>query len=207
MAGGRALGGRAPRLVVPRGSPVAPPALPRHLPSSVVAGCVLFAALLAGGCGFQLRTWDLAGLERVRVVASDAPVLRRELERALGQAGVMVAEPGGEDMVVRLSDERESRRTASVTGGARVAEYEMALSVSFGVQNAEGGEMIPTRTLRAERTYRLDIDNLVGSREEEALIVRELRIDLVQRMVRSIGRAAESVRDAATATRASAACV
>ncbi len=165
-----------------------------------MAVCALLAVMLAGGCGFQLRTWDLAGLERVRVVGADAPVLRRELERALDQTGVTVAETRGEgDVVVRLSGERESRRTASVTGGARVAEYEMTLVVSFGVENAEGEELIPTRTLRAERTYRLDVDNLVGSREEETLIVRELRADLVQRMVRSLGRAAEHARaDAAS---------
>ena len=72
----------------------------------------------------------------------------------------------------------------------------MSLAVSFGAQDAEGEELVPTRTLRAERTYRLDLDNLIGSREEETLIVRELRADLVQRMVRSLGRAAERVRGA-----------
>ena len=160
-----------------------------------MAVCVLLAVMLAGGCGFQLRTWDLAGLERVRVAGADTPVLARELERALDQVGVTVAEVGGAGVVVvRLSGERESRRTASVTGGARVAEYEMTLVVSFGVEDAGGEEIIPTRTLRAARTYRLDVDNLVGSREEERLIVRELRADLVQRMVRSLGRVAERTR-------------
>ena len=183
------------RGAVPIGS-----AVRRGVPRVGMAGCILLAVALVGGCGFQLRTWDLAGLERVRVVGADAPVLRRELERALDQTGVTVAETRGEgDVVVRLSGERESRRTASVTGGARVAEYEMTLVVSFGIENAEGEQMIPTRTLRAERTYRLDVDNLVGSREEETLIVRELRADLVQRMVRSLGRAAERARaDAAS---------
>ena len=105
-----------------------------------MAVCVLLAVMLAGGCGFQLRTWDLAGLERVRVAGADTPVLARELERALDQVGVTVAEVGGAGVVVvRLSGERESRRTASVTGGARVAEYEMTLVVSFGGRRRRGG--------------------------------------------------------------------
>ena len=161
------------------------------------AALVMAAGLLAAACGFHLRTWDLAGLERVQVVGANAQVLRRELTRALTQSGVVLTEARGDaDVVVELSDERESRRTASVGGGARAAEYEMSLAVSFGAQDAEGEELVPTRTLRAERTYRLDLDNLIGSREEETLIVRELRADLVQRMVRSLGRAAERVRGA-----------
>ena len=163
-----------------------------------MAAVTMTAGLLVAACGFHLRTWDLAGLERVQVVGGDAPLLRRELTRALTQSGVVLAETRDEaDVVVRLSDERESRRTASVSGGARAAEYEMSLAVSFGAQDADGEELVPTRTLRAERTYRLDLDNLIGSREEETLIVRELRSDLVQRMVRSLGRAAERARGAA----------
>ena len=60
--------------------------------------------------------------------------------------------------------------------------------------------LVPTRTMRAERTYRLDIDNLIGSREEETLIVRELRADLVQRVVRSLGRVAERARGTSRGT-------
>ncbi|MYE82206.1 MAG: hypothetical protein F4X36_10280 [Gammaproteobacteria bacterium] len=160
-----------------------------------MAALAMAAGLLLAACGFQLRTWDLAGLERVQIVGADAPVLRRELTRALTQSGVVLADARGDaDVVVQLSGERESRRTASVSGGARVAEYEMSLAVSFGAQDAQGEELFPTRTLRAERTYRLDLDNLIGSREEETLIVRELRADLVQRIVRSLGRAAERAR-------------
>ncbi|MDE0350663.1 MAG: LPS assembly lipoprotein LptE [Gammaproteobacteria bacterium] len=159
------------------------------------AALAMTAGLLVAACGFQLRTWDLAGLERVQVVGGDAQTLRRELTRALTQSGVVLTDARSDaDVIVQLSDERESRRTASVSGGARVAEYEMSLAVSFGALDAEGEELVPTRTLRAERTYRLDLDNLIGSREEETLIVRELRADLVQRMVRSLGRAAERAR-------------
>ena len=162
----------------------------RRSPS--IAAFAMTAGLLVAACGFQLRTWDLAGLERVQVVGGDAPVLRRELTRVLMQSGVVLTEARGDaDVIVQLSGERESRRTASVSGGARVAEYEMSLAVSFGAQDADGEELVPTRTLRAERTYRLDLDNLIGSREEETLIVRELRADLVQRIIRSLGRAAE----------------
>ena len=157
-----------------------------------MAALAMTGVLLLAACGFQLRTWDLAGLERVRIVGGDAPALRRELTRALAQSGVVLADAGSDaDVVVQLSGERESRRTASVSGGGRAAEYEMSLAVSFGARDAEGDELVPTRTLRADRTYRLDLDNLIGSREEETLIVRELRADLVQRILRSLGRAAE----------------
>lgn len=166
--------------------------------SPSMAALAMTAGLLVAACGFQLRTWDLAGLERVQVVGTDAQVLRRELTRALTQSGVVLTDERSDaDVIVQLSGERESRRTASVSGGGRAAEYEMSLAVSFGAQDADGNELVPTRTLRADRTYRLDLDNLIGSREEETLIVRELRSDLVQRIIRSLGRAAERARGAA----------
>lgn len=163
--------------------------------------CVLAVVLLASGCGFHLRTWDLDGLARVYLAADASVSLSRDLTRALEGSGVIVVRDRADaEVVVRLSGERQLRRGASVTGGARVAEYEMGLVVSFGAEDGEGEVLVPTRTMRAERTYRLDIDNLIGSREEETLIVRELRADLVQRVVRSLGRVAERARGTSRGT-------
>lgn len=145
--------------------------------------------LLVAGCGFHLRTWDLtASFESVHVSGDSSVTLTRDLERALGRAGVeVVSDKSAADVVVRLSSERESRRSVSFTGQARAAEYEMTLSLAFGAEDADGNVLIPSRAMRAERTYRLDQDNIVGSAEEQTLVVREMRADLVQRIIRSLG--------------------
>lgn len=147
---------------------------------------VWLAILAATGCGFQLRTWDLAaGFETVRIEAGSGVDLDADLARALASAGVRVVNAGGA-VAVRLSDQRDDWRSVSVTREARTAEYELALQVNVVVKDSEGNVLFPARVLRTERVARLDRNNLVGSSEERRLLAVEARDELVGRMVRTL---------------------
>ena len=142
--------------------------------------------LVLAGCGFQLRTWDLATtFETARIVADRGVDLDTDLARALESAGVRLVDSDA-DVVLRLSDQRDDWRSVSVTRGARTAEYELAVQVGFGVTDREGNELAPRRVMRSERVARLDRDNLIGSSEERRLLAAEARDDLVGRMVRTL---------------------
>lgn len=142
------------------------------------------AMLVSAGCGFQLRTWELASaFETVRIEADHGVDLDLDLGRALESAGVRLVDSEA-DVVVRLSDQRDDWRSVSVTQAARTAEYELALQIGFRVTDQEGNELAPERVLRSERVARLDRDNLVGSSDERRLLATEARTDLVGRMVR-----------------------
>ena len=144
------------------------------------------AMLVSAGCGFQLRTWELASaFETVRIEADHGVDLDLDLGRALESAGVRLVDFEA-DVVVRLSDQRDDWRSVSVTQGARTAEYELALQIGFRVTDQEGNELAPGRVLRSERVARLDRDNLVGSSDERRLLAAEARTDLVGRMVRTL---------------------
>ena len=146
-------------------------------------------AFLAGGCGFQLRGWDLGTVfQAVYVQAGRGVDLHRDLTQALESTGVRVAEDAdGADAVVALSAQRAERRSAAATRSGRTAEYELSLEVRFAVAGADGEELAPTRVLRSERVVRLDRDHIVGSSEEQALVEREMRADLVGQMMRALG--------------------
>ena len=142
--------------------------------------------LASAGCGFQLRTWDLATtFETARIEADHGVDLDLDLARALESVGVRLVDSDAE-VVVRISDQRDDWRSVSVTRGARTAEYEMALQVTFAVDDRNGDELAAARVLRSERVARLDRDNLVGSSEERRLLAAEARDDLVGRMVRTL---------------------
>ena len=149
----------------------------------------LICLILVAGCGFQLRTWDLTGkFQSVHVSFENSVTLNRELERALETAGInVVADKGLADVVIRLSSERQSRRSVSYTDQARVAQYELTLSLAYLVRDSVGKTLLSRRSIQVERTYRHDQENVVGTAEEEMLIVREMRGELVQRMLRSLG--------------------
>ena len=151
---------------------------------------VVLATLV--GCGFQLRNWDLSSaFATASVVASEGVTLDDALVRALGYSGLEVVAEGS-DVVLRLSEEREERRSAAVTAAGRAAEVELALEVTVSVQDAAGKELAPERVLRVARVQRIDVDNIVGSSEEEALLREEMRQELASRMVRSLAMVAKA---------------
>ena len=142
--------------------------------------------LASAGCGFQLRTWDLATtFETARIEADHGVDLDLDLARALESVGVRLVDADAE-VVVRMSDQRDDWRSVSVTRGARTAEYELALQVTFAVDDRNGDELAAARVLRSERVARLDRDNLVGSSEERRLLAAEARDDLIGRIVRTL---------------------
>ena len=149
------------------------------------------------GCGFHLRTWDLgASVSSFYVDAPGSNLLAAPLRRALRQAGVSEAQtPGSAQVVVGLLNAQRERRSVSFTKQARAAEYETTLEVRFQVHDAKGEELIAARWIRSERVFRVDRDNLVGNSEEQALIEREMRDDLIQQILRSLNAITQTVEE------------
>ena len=154
-----------------------------NLPRRALAA-VLATALLAG-CGFHLRTWNFAdAFERVRIEADDSVDLQRDLAAALKSAGVQVVDAEA-PLVLRLAEQQRERRNVAATRTARASEFELALQVQFTVADADGSELAAMRLLRSERSVPLQ-DNLLGGSAEQALVVEELRSDIVGQMLRSV---------------------
>lgn len=158
--------------------------------------CLLVALC---GCGFHLRTWDVASsVETAYVISNARNPLEDPLRRALRQAGVDEA-PSAEEaaLVLELLDSREERRSISVSGQARAAEYEVTLAVLYRVTDGQGQELLAPQWLERESVYRVDRDNLVGSSEEQALLLRELQDGLIRQIMRALDTVGAQVADAA----------
>ncbi|MDE0272208.1 MAG: hypothetical protein OXP11_13495 [Gammaproteobacteria bacterium] len=151
-------------------------------------------ALLAGGCGFQLRSWDFSDADlSVRVQADPLSRMAAPLRDALRQAGALASASADDaDLVVQIVNESRNRRVASLTAGARAAEFELTLGVQFGIRAGERSLINPA-WIRASRTFRIDRDNLAGSSEEEALIEQELKSALSQQILRSLNAVAATL--------------
>ena len=156
--------------------------------TAACVGLPCLVALVVAGCGFQLRTWDLGtALQAVHIDADDSVDLDRELAQAIRSANVPLTTDAAEaDVVVKLTRQRQNRRSAAVTAG-RAAEYEISLSIRFALESASGEVLTAENEMTSERVARLDRDNIVGSSEEQALLLREMRADLVDRIVRVLG--------------------
>lgn len=155
--------------------------LSRPMLSSFVVALLLQTL---GGCGFHLRSWELGNeYESVGLDARGNQEIEFPLRAALENTGVPLLATGAE-LVLELLDSDEELRTASVSSLARTAEFELIQRVRYAVRTAEGDYLVKPATATATRRYFLDRDNLVGSNEEQSLLRRELRTELVQRIMR-----------------------
>lgn len=174
---------------------LAVPVLAAPVPATPAAAAIavagaLVAALLVG-CGFHLRTWNLADtFERVRIEADDSVDFRGALAEALESTGVEVVDAHA-DLVLQLAQQRRERRNVAATRTARASEFELSLQVQFTVVASDGGELASTRLLRSERSVPLQ-SNLLGGSAEQALVAEELRSDIVGQVLRTIAALART---------------
>jgi LPS-assembly lipoprotein len=145
-------------------------------------------ALALAACGFQLRGSDLrSAVAKAYVNAAPRHSYEAPLRIALERAGVEVLGSRSADaLVIDLLDERRSRRSVSVSDSAVAAEYEVIVSVRYGVRDGAGNLLIEPQWLERERVYRADRDNILGSSEERALLEREMQNELIQQIIRSL---------------------
>mgnify|MGYP000284807275 CR=1 FL=1 len=100
------------------------------------------------------------------------------------------------DMVIELLSEREQRRSASVSGTARVTQYEMTYGVRYRVTDGKGTELVPTQWVDRLEVYSVDRNNIVGSSEEQSLLQREMREDILQQILRTLAAVAPKAESA-----------
>jgi len=152
---------------------------------------VLLSTLLIAGCGFHLRTWELEGnIETAKITSNLRNPVAEPLGQALRSAGVEVVASGNADITIELISDRSGRRSVSVTRQARAAEYETTLTVVYALHDGNGNELAAPMSIRANRVFTVDRDNIVGSSEEQALLQREMADDLVERIIRSVNAVA-----------------
>lgn len=150
---------------------------------------LLLLGLLAG-CGFQLRGAASLPSEMAttQLQASDrtSPFIR-ELELLLRANGVELVETSGEG-VARLDilTERISRRALSISGEARVREFELVFELRFRLIGPDGNVLLPAESLRLQRDYTFDEQEILGAANEEELIRDELRRSMAQSLIRRL---------------------
>ncbi|NBA97473.1 LPS assembly lipoprotein LptE [Pseudomonas sp. R5(2019)] len=144
---------------------------------------VVGLAMLMSACGFQLRgtgTNELA-IKELDVTARNAyGETVKQLRQTLENSGVNVH--AGAPYKLVLTRENETQRTASYTGSARSAEYELGTELQYEIQG-QGNLSLLGDKLEVQKVYIYDGNNVAGSGQQSDQVRREMRRELVQRMM------------------------
>jgi len=144
---------------------------------------VIGLAVLLSACGFQLRgtgTTDLA-LKELDLSARDAyGDTVTQLRQMLVNSGVKVY--NGAPYKLILTDQQESQRILSYAGAGRTGEYQLSTVLSYDIRG-QGNLPLLNDKLEVQKVFIHDGNNLVGSDQEAADARKEMRRELVQRMM------------------------
>ncbi|NWL21649.1 LPS-assembly lipoprotein LptE [Pseudomonas umsongensis] len=144
---------------------------------------VIGLAVLLSACGFQLRgtgSTDLA-LKELDLSARDAyGDTVTQLRQALTSNGVKVY--NGAPYKLILTDQQESRRILSYAGAGRTGEYQLSTVLNYDIRG-QGNLPLLSDKLEVQKVFIHDGNNLVGSDQEASDARKEMRRELVQRMM------------------------
>ena len=163
----------------------------------ILTSCgLIIISLSLVACGFNLRGNELINsrfsnlqLSLSQPNSEFSRMLRRSLDVAEVSTEVIST---SEEMslassipVLAISDEQISNRPVTVNARARAAQYEMRLSITIALAQADE-MLIEPETLFIDRTYFEDIENLTGNRDEVEIITTEMRRELVNQLIRRL---------------------
>ncbi|WP_095054622.1 MULTISPECIES: LPS assembly lipoprotein LptE [unclassified Pseudomonas] len=144
---------------------------------------VMGLAVLLSACGFQLRgtgTTELAIKELDLNARNAYGETVTQMRQVLESSGVKVY--SGAPYKLYLADEQESQRILSYAGAGRTGEYELSMVVSYDIR-AQGNLPLLSDKLQVQKVFIHDGNNLVGSDQEANDARKEMRRELVQRMM------------------------
>ncbi|MGF6224319.1 LPS assembly lipoprotein LptE [Pseudomonas frederiksbergensis] len=144
---------------------------------------VMGLAVLLSACGFQLRgtgTTELAIKELDLNARNAYGETVTQLRQVLESSGVKVYSGAPHKLV--LTDEQESQRILSYAGAGRTGEYQMTMVLNYDIRGQSNLPLLSDK-LEVQKVFIHDGNNLVGSDQEANDARKEMRRELVQRMM------------------------
>lgn len=150
-----------------------------------------FACLTA--CGFHLRgAIDVpAWLTNVALISSEGEnkellnPLKTQLE---GYKIKINPDPTRAQYWLIITHARYQQHITSVGASTNPRQYQLILNVGFMLQERKGKIIKPATELVVTRQLTVNNDLILGSNEEEAILLREMRQDIILQMINRLSR-------------------
>lgn len=144
---------------------------------------VLFVGL--SGCGFYLRGSGVSAdvIGPVFITSGARSEIANNLRRTLQDRDVVLSDKR-EDAAIQLdiNSEETNSRTLSIGLNSSLRDIELNYTVNFTARRTDGEATLPEQ-LRIIREYNYDTNEVLRSADEQDLLYKEMRRELVRRLL------------------------
>jgi outer membrane lipopolysaccharide assembly protein LptE/RlpB len=158
--------------------------------TSVAVLSILVCSFLVG-CGWHLRSSEtaqmLGNIEQVYVSGDESSLLYRSIIKSLKLSNVGIADTSATaGIIITLINQRSKSRTATVSSSARVSELQIIELVDIIISTGNGEILLPKTTLRREKFFTYNEDNVSTNNEENKMLKREMTKKLAKNIIRRL---------------------
>ena len=145
-------------------------------------------ALLATGCGFQLRRSDGIPFASLYVDAPAGSLVAQRIRNGLttNRKTRLAATAGEAEAVLKITQEERTKAILSLSGAGRVTEYRLGLRLSYSVDDKAGRSLAAPEAIELTRDITYDDTKVLAKGAEEQLLYRDMDDNAAQRIVRRL---------------------
>ncbi len=145
-------------------------------------------ALLAAGCGFQLRRSDGIPFATLYIDAPSGSVAAQRIRSSLtgNKKTRLVPSANEAEAILKLTQEEHTKVILSLSGAGRVTEYRLGLRLSYSVLGKAGRSLAAPEVIELSRDITYDDTKVLAKAAEEQLLYRDMDDNAAQRIVRRL---------------------
>lgn len=151
---------------------------------------LLLSYLIISSCGFQLRgNVSLPEIYQIIYIdnKSNSNIATRLKEVLVENNIKLVNNEEDASSIIRIFSHHIERRAIAVRG-KEIKEYEVQLSISFSLHDNEGKQRGEQQTITNSRRYSFNNEQVLGSTNEELILLNEMKFDIVNKILRRISK-------------------
>ena len=155
-------------------------------PRALLLACLATGLLTA--CGFQLRGAYSLPFDRIYIALPETNELHAQLKRSIstGSNARVIDLPKDAQATLLILADTNAKNILSLAATGQAREFQLVRNFTFRVVDAHGRNWLPQTQIEIHRDISFS-DNLVLSKDlEEALLWRDIQVDLVQQIMRRL---------------------
>lgn len=149
-------------------------------------------ATLLCACGFHLRgmvdvpTW----LDQVSIIAkNENKILADLLEAQLDAYNIKVIEdPSLAKYWLMINSSSVRQQIISIGASTNPRQYQLIMTTNFSLKTRKGQIVKPARDVFVSRQFTANNDRILGSNDEEAILINEMRQDTVIQIINRLSK-------------------